>query len=478
MGKSDKKYRLKLKSLSFISAVDRPAQETATALLLKRSGPKVDIVKVDEALGLVFAWAWTSKVDGEAYTDLQGDEIVDGDETVKVAADFMAGQRLTDTMHDRDPDGTVVFCMPMNAEIAKAYGVTTDTHGLMVAIKPSADTFAKFVSGEYTGVSIDATGIREAKRAAAHADVAKRGRLTGETDGHTHLVDDSSDSGYTHSDHSHGYHSHPFEIVDGVMTIGASAGHTHAAPASAEKRAPAQQTFPVLMTPAANAAIAKTAPQETAMTTDADRIKALETEVATLKTQAEMTDAEKAHADRLAGPAQAAFLAKGATDRLADVAKATEVVYTATDGTRYTKLDDERTVNLAKRADASDKAAADAESAKGTGEILKNFGGAADAKAKLYRAAKAAGDDVLAVLKQANGALAMVTKEIGHGGGSGEVVDGSAAAELQKMVEAEAAANPKHGGDVVKARVHLLDKNDKALALSRKAKAEREDSRA
>jgi hypothetical protein len=159
------RFRLKLSKLDFISAVDTPAQETATALLIKR-GTKDDIaltakvVKLAPELGLVFGWAFTSQVDGAAYTDLQGDQI--DEDFVKAAMDFMLDGGASDEMHDSVETGRVVFAMPLTAEIAKAFGVLTDTTGLMVAIKPSASALLKFKSGEYSGFSIAGAGERVA----------------------------------------------------------------------------------------------------------------------------------------------------------------------------------------------------------------------------------------------------------------------------------------------------------------------------
>ncbi len=157
------RYRLKLNRLDFISPVDVPAQETARVLLIKRSGPAegfARVAKVDDGLGLVFCWAFTSKVAGADYHDLQGDAI--DEDFIKAAADFMAGGGAIDEMHDGQVSaGRVVFAFPMTPEIAKTYGVTTTTTGLMVALKPPADVLAKFKSGEYTGVSIAGLGTRE-----------------------------------------------------------------------------------------------------------------------------------------------------------------------------------------------------------------------------------------------------------------------------------------------------------------------------
>lgn len=157
-----KRFRLRLKRLDFISAVDTPAQETATAVLLKSGDFRATarVVKTADELGLVFGWALTSKSGGADYFDLQGDNVVE-DDLIRVAAEFMENGGATDQQHDFEADGRVVFAMPLTAEVAKSFGIQTDTTGLMVAIKPSADVFAKFKSGEYTGFSIAGTGERE-----------------------------------------------------------------------------------------------------------------------------------------------------------------------------------------------------------------------------------------------------------------------------------------------------------------------------
>lgn len=155
------KYLLKLTRLDFISPVDAPAQETAKVLLIKRKGEvdgRANVVKISEELGLVFCWAFTSKAAGADYYDLHGDKI--DEDFVAAAASFMERGGVTDEMHDGSPDGRVVFAMPMTPDIAKAFGVQTDTVGLMVALKPSPEVFAKFKSGEYTGVSIQGMGER------------------------------------------------------------------------------------------------------------------------------------------------------------------------------------------------------------------------------------------------------------------------------------------------------------------------------
>lgn len=165
-------FILELDELKFISAVDRPAQEHALALLIKRDGQQnrvglkslfVPAVKIDgaEEMGLVFGWAMVNSVKGEDYFDLQGDYI-DPQSMLKAAVNFMATSRAQDTMHDYKKDGEVVLAWALTPETAKAFGINTDTYGLMIAVKPSPEVLAKFKTGELTGFSIAGFGQRHA----------------------------------------------------------------------------------------------------------------------------------------------------------------------------------------------------------------------------------------------------------------------------------------------------------------------------
>ena len=111
------------------------------------------VVKVDESLGLVFGYGIICKEDGEPYYDLQGDFIAE-DVMLSAAMDFMASKRVLGDMHEKQDTGSVVFAMPITEDIAKAFGIETNTTGLMLGTKPSEEVFKKFQSGEYTGFSI------------------------------------------------------------------------------------------------------------------------------------------------------------------------------------------------------------------------------------------------------------------------------------------------------------------------------------
>lgn len=245
--------RLKLTSLKYVSSVDVPAQETAVARLLKRNDKSAlevkataRVAKLSDELGLVFGWALTTKANHVDYIDLQGDNVVEED-LIKVAAEWMSAGGAADTMHDRVHDGGAVFCMPMTYEVAKAFfgdkiGGELGTYGLMVAIKPSVEDFAKFKTGELTGFSIDGMGERtpyeKSKKSGfagyllkAAERVVKASLYTNEVDGHQHEVCVCEDGGmyvcYATSAGAENSHSHGIVFENGALTILADSGHSH-----------------------------------------------------------------------------------------------------------------------------------------------------------------------------------------------------------------------------------------------------------
>ncbi len=121
---------------------------------------RVEISKVDDELGLVFGFGMICKEDGVDYFDTQGDNITEK-AMLEAAADFMTDSQVARDMHEGDSIGQVVFAFPLTTEIAKAFDITTRKTGLLVAMQPGAEVFAKFKSGEYTGFSIGGTRIEE-----------------------------------------------------------------------------------------------------------------------------------------------------------------------------------------------------------------------------------------------------------------------------------------------------------------------------
>ncbi|HET9893241.1 MAG TPA: hypothetical protein VFQ42_22375 [Mycobacterium sp.] len=170
-------FRLRIKSLKFISAVDAGAQgPIANVALIKRApagaaGDDIDatchVYKLDEKLGLVFGWALATSLDGGAtpHVDLQKDAIVGDDELIKIAAEFMEASAANDVLHDENPDGKIVFAMPLTKAVCAALGIQSDTHGLAIAMKPSPETFKRFLSKELNAFSIGGVGEREVVKA-------------------------------------------------------------------------------------------------------------------------------------------------------------------------------------------------------------------------------------------------------------------------------------------------------------------------
>lgn len=121
----------------------------------------VDVLKVDDALGVVFGWAMVCTEDGEDYYDSQDDHIPEA-AMLKAATDFMGSSRVLGDMHQKAEGGTVLFAFPLTADVAKSFGIECKTTGLMIGVKPANEaTLEKFRSGEYTGFSIGGRRIKD-----------------------------------------------------------------------------------------------------------------------------------------------------------------------------------------------------------------------------------------------------------------------------------------------------------------------------
>lgn len=433
------RFRLKLKRLDFISAVDTPAQETATVVLTKDSigsaqvTARARVVKTSDELGLVFGWALTSKSNGADYFDLQGDNVVE-DDLVRVAAEFMESGGATDQQHDFEQDGRVVFAMPMTAEVAKAFGIDTKTTGLMVAIKPSPDVFAKFKSGEYTGFSIAGVGERE-EVAKAGRRVVKAMLYTDEVDGHQHKIcvfDDGSmwlehaTSAGASSSHSHG-------IVqgEGGLVILADSGHSHALAEGLPGVVVVPADAVVVVTDENKAASANSARNST-QPTPTSKVDSMKIVV--------LSEAQKAHYDTLTGKDAEAFLEKSYAERSADVQKAldadTVVFKGELTGIEVRKSQGDFALKLAKSAEDSEKRARDAANAvavekaareavelsKRAKETMPNLAGSDEVHCAVLKAVESIADETLrgeaiAALKAANEAAR--SREVAKGVNAG-----------------------------------------------------------
>lgn len=275
-------FQLRIKTLKFISAVDRGAQGPIANVALIKRAPTGDAVEamckvalLDEKLGLVFGWACVSTVTGGAtpHIDLQKDAIVGGDDLIKVAAEFMEASAKSDVMHDLNPDGRILFALPLTADVKTALNIQSDVEGLAIAMKPSPETFKRFVSKELNAFSIYGEGERilvgksepePAKPTATPVDkagkkkkgkkpktappmdgmapaykrIGKRAVFTTEIDGHVHQIDLDDPAccwsttlctSYQNAAGSEYGHSHPwiYDTTTGAITIGPDSGHTH-----------------------------------------------------------------------------------------------------------------------------------------------------------------------------------------------------------------------------------------------------------
>jgi cation transport regulator len=116
-----------------------------------------EVTGVDGQLGIVFGWGMVTDIDGQPYYDLD-DLHINSEVMVKATSQFMEGQRTSNDMHTSRDVGIVVHSFPLSQDIAKAMGVSSRISGWMVGVKPSKDLLEKFISGEYTGFSIEGEG--------------------------------------------------------------------------------------------------------------------------------------------------------------------------------------------------------------------------------------------------------------------------------------------------------------------------------
>jgi hypothetical protein len=458
---------LKLTSLKFISPVDVPAQETATAVLLKRGGEartrstselfakgaEAKVVKLsNDELGLVFGWALTTKSAGVDYFDLHGDNIVE-DDLIKVALEWMSAGAKTDTMHNREEDGWAPFCMPMTASVAKAFGIPTDTHGIMIAMKPSPEVFAKFKSGELTGFSIDGTGYRtpvdkartKKSAVALEQSFVKATLVTDEVEGHAHTVEICEDgdmwTSWATAEGAANGHQHAVALIDGAIQILADSGHSHVLAAGqagvvlvpTDAIAIPVQASAKSVSPTTNDVAAKNAAPKSTPSAPLNKVDS------TMKTIV-LTEAQHAHYSKLASADAEAFIAKSASERDSEVQKAKDadpIVYKTESGIEVRKSHGDVALMLAKQADESAKLVSKAteianvekalrehaEITKAATETLGNLAGTTETHVALMKAVRSISDEkvrgeVLTSLKAADDAAKSFAKAKGFGGSS------------------------------------------------------------
>lgn len=295
-------------------------------------------------------------------------------------------------------------------------------------------------------------------------DLEKRALLLSETDGHTHLLDDTGMDNHTSyekaPDDEYG-HSHPWVRDDsGNIVIGTVDGHTHTIASTSKAANPGSQ-----QPNATEQHMNET--EKAALKAAEDRAKSLEGELAKAKAIGSLTDAEKAHFAKLAPKEQDEFLAKSAEQRGQDLQKSADgnaVIYTSADGLEFRKSDDPRLIEMAKRADADRKLAREAQQAvvdqtfgKRAETELSHLPGEQPVKVALLKALETISDEAtrkgaLELLKANNTAMQAAFAKAGT---TAAPAAGATANDQLEVLAKKYSIDNKV--DILKARVAVLD---------------------
>lgn len=131
-----------------------------------------DILKVDDALGVVFGYAIVCREKDDQgnwvdHYDTQGHHIPES-EMLKASVEFAQQQALTKRaskdMHEGDDIQEVVQMLAITEELAKALDWDIKKTGLVIALKPTADVLALYKADPAsapdfrTGFSMGGTG--------------------------------------------------------------------------------------------------------------------------------------------------------------------------------------------------------------------------------------------------------------------------------------------------------------------------------
>lgn len=264
-------------------------------------------------------------------------------------------------------------------------------------------------------------------------------------------------------------HSHQWvRRDDGSVVILMSDGHTHevqevAGVVDKHESEAAAEGGTDEVTEGDTAMTDKTKEPSEALKAAEERIAKLEAEKAEAEARAAMTDEQKAYFDAL-DPAlddesRKAFIEAPASKRQAIVEKARAeeeakkgIAYTADDGTVYTKADDPRLVEMAKRHDSQAKRLADAEKRaeeadlRKRAEELKHIPGDVDARIAMLKAIDGIEDGeqrkkALDALKAQDAALGAAFKE--HGSSAAVTAEST---DAEKQLDDMASAYAKQHG--------------------------------
>lgn len=140
---------------------DKDNPEGYCGEIQRRVEKRVGITKVDEAKQQVFGWSSLSEVAGHPAVDLQ-DDIIEPAELEKAVYSFVMDGGFSGAMHEGVAKGRVIESVVFTPEKLRAMGFEGESftrHWLGVQFSDPA-TFAKCKSGEFTGFSIQGSGVR------------------------------------------------------------------------------------------------------------------------------------------------------------------------------------------------------------------------------------------------------------------------------------------------------------------------------
>ena len=122
---------------------------------------KADILKSSDELGLVYGWASVIEENGSQVADYEGD-VIDEDELVKAAHQFMTDYRNGKENHKGSPSFTIVESMVLTKDVQQALGIDLGKVGWFIAGKIEDPEIRKKIKmGDYQSFSIGGRGERE-----------------------------------------------------------------------------------------------------------------------------------------------------------------------------------------------------------------------------------------------------------------------------------------------------------------------------
>ena len=117
---------------------------------------------MDDEQRVVWGWASVATEDGNPVFDVHGDHIPMS-ELTRASVDFMENVRVGKSLHQGEQTSSVIGCLPLSQELAKALGIETNREGLIMGFRVHDDaTWSLIKSGELPALSIGGRGRKYA----------------------------------------------------------------------------------------------------------------------------------------------------------------------------------------------------------------------------------------------------------------------------------------------------------------------------